>query len=34
MLVVIMNPNIMKKSTEGLLEKALLFSLIEHYEGR
>jgi hypothetical protein len=32
MLVVIMEPNIMKKSTEGLIEKALLFSQIEHYE--
>jgi hypothetical protein len=32
MLVVITNPNIMKKSTEGLLEKALLFSRIEHCE--
>lgn len=32
MLVVIMDSNIMKKLTEGLLEKALLFSRIEHYE--
>jgi hypothetical protein len=32
MLVVIMDSNFMKKSTEGLLEKASLFSRIEHYE--
>jgi hypothetical protein len=32
MLVVIMDSNIMKKLTEGLLEKALLFSQIENYK--